>query len=70
MGASPQQVALAWMLAMSPAVIPIPGSTRPLTARESAGAVDLVLSDDQLARLDAPPDRSARTLLHHPAVIM
>ena len=52
-GASPQQVALAWMLALSPAVIPIPGSTHPLTARESAGAADLVLSDDQLARLNA-----------------
>ena len=52
-GASPQQVALAWMLALSPVVIPIPGSTRPVTARESAAAADIVLSDDQLARLDA-----------------
>ena len=52
-GASWQQVTLAWMLAMSPVVIPIPGSTRPLTARESAGAAELVLSGDQLARLDA-----------------
>jgi len=52
-GASAQQVVLAWMLAKSPVVIPIPGCTRPLTARDSAAAVDIVLSDDQLARLDA-----------------
>jgi aryl-alcohol dehydrogenase-like predicted oxidoreductase len=53
LGASAQQVALAWLLAKSPIVIPIPGSTRPVTARESAAAAELVLSDDQLARLDA-----------------
>jgi len=53
LGASAQQVALAWMLAKSPVVIPIPGCTRPLTARESAAAVDIVLGDDQFARLDA-----------------
>ncbi len=52
-GASPQQVALAWMLAKSPVVIPLPGSTRPITARESAAAAELLLSQDQLARLDA-----------------
>lgn len=49
---APQQVTLAWMLATSPIVIPIPGSSRPETARSSAAATDLVLSADQLARLD------------------
>jgi aryl-alcohol dehydrogenase-like predicted oxidoreductase len=52
-GATPQQVTLAWMLAKSPVVIPIPGSSRPETIRASVDAVDLVLSPDQLARLDA-----------------
>lgn len=52
-GVSPQQVTLAWMLAKAPTVIPIPGSSRPETIRDSAAAVDLSLSPDQLAALDA-----------------
>ncbi len=51
-GVSPQQVALAWELALSPVVIPIPGAKRPQSITDSAAAADLVLSDDQLARLD------------------
>jgi aryl-alcohol dehydrogenase-like predicted oxidoreductase len=34
-GATPQQVTLAWMLAKSPHVLPIPGSSRPETVRAS-----------------------------------
>jgi aryl-alcohol dehydrogenase-like predicted oxidoreductase len=52
-GVSPQQVCLAWMLAKSPRVIPIPGSSRPETITDSARAADLQLSDDELSRLDA-----------------
>ncbi len=52
-GVSPQQVTLAWMLATAPVVIPIPGSSRPETVRDSAQAVDLELTADELARLDA-----------------
>ncbi|NUK04095.1 aldo/keto reductase [Streptomyces lunaelactis] len=52
-GASPQQVALAWLLAQSPTVIPIPGSSRPRSIRDSAAAADLVLSESDLAELDA-----------------
>lgn len=52
-GASPQQVCLAWMLAKAPVVIPIPGSSRPETVRDSARAVDLRLSAEELRRLDA-----------------
>jgi aryl-alcohol dehydrogenase-like predicted oxidoreductase len=51
-GVSPQQVALAWMLAKSPVVIPIPGSSRPETIRDSALAADLELTADEFARLD------------------
>ncbi|MFC7220332.1 aldo/keto reductase [Streptomyces polyrhachis] len=50
-GVSPQQVCLAWHLARSPAVIPIPGAGRPASARDSARAADLVLSAAELARL-------------------
>jgi aryl-alcohol dehydrogenase-like predicted oxidoreductase len=51
-GASPQQVTLAWMLAKGPRVIPIPGSSRPETAIASAAAADITLSAEQVARLD------------------
>jgi aryl-alcohol dehydrogenase-like predicted oxidoreductase len=50
---SPQQMTLAWMLALSPAVIPIPGSTRPESIRDSARAADLMLTADVVARLSA-----------------
>jgi aryl-alcohol dehydrogenase-like predicted oxidoreductase len=49
--ATPQQVTLAWLLATSPTVIPIPGSSRPETIRASAAALDLVLTPDQVSRL-------------------
>jgi aryl-alcohol dehydrogenase-like predicted oxidoreductase len=39
------------MLAKSPTVIPIPGSSRPETILDSAAAADLELTADQLARL-------------------
>ncbi|GAA3812902.1 aldo/keto reductase [Sphaerisporangium flaviroseum] len=51
-GVSPQQVCLAWMLAKSPVVIPIPGSSRPETIRDSVAAADLKLSGEEIARLD------------------
>ncbi|MBX6168337.1 MAG: aldo/keto reductase [Thermobispora bispora] len=50
---SPHQACLAWMPAKAPAVIPIPGSSRPETILASAKAADLELSPDELARLDA-----------------
>ena len=52
-GVSPQQVTLAWHLAQSPCVIPIPGAKRPSSIIDSAAAADLELTDEELARLDA-----------------
>jgi aryl-alcohol dehydrogenase-like predicted oxidoreductase len=52
-GVSPQQVTLAWMLAKAPIVVPIPGSSRPETVRDSAAAADLTLSAEEFAALDA-----------------
>ncbi|MBZ5734002.1 aldo/keto reductase [Nocardioides sp. TRM66260-LWL] len=52
-GVSPQQVALAWEIAQSPIVVPIPGAKRPSSIQDSARAADLELSADELARLDA-----------------
>jgi len=53
LGLSPQRVCLAWMLAKSPRVIPIPGASRPESITDSARAADLDLSAEHLARLDA-----------------
>ena len=52
-GVSPQQVCLAWMLAKAPVVVPIPGSSRPETIRDSVAALELTLSSEELGRLDA-----------------
>ena len=51
-GVSPQQVALAWELAQSPVVIPIPGAKRPQSVADSAAAADLDLTAEEVARLD------------------
>jgi aryl-alcohol dehydrogenase-like predicted oxidoreductase len=65
-GATPAEVALAWLLSLSPVVVPIPGARRPETARSAAGAATLELdADDQavLARAfgGARPPRARRT---------
>lgn len=52
-GVSPQQVCLAWMLARSPVIIPIPGASRPESIQDNAQAPDLALADDEIAALDA-----------------
>ncbi len=52
-GVSPQQVCLAWLLAKGEHVVPIPGASRPESIVDSAAAADVVLSPDEVARLDA-----------------
>ncbi|MFJ3580882.1 aldo/keto reductase [Streptomyces sp. NPDC090127] len=52
-GVSPQRVALAWLLARSETVLPIPGASRAETVRDSAGATELVLDTRELVELDA-----------------
>jgi aryl-alcohol dehydrogenase-like predicted oxidoreductase len=51
LGVSVYQVTLAWHLAQADVVVPIPGASRPASIVDSAAAADLVLSPDQLARL-------------------
>jgi aryl-alcohol dehydrogenase-like predicted oxidoreductase len=50
-GVSPQQVTLAWMLALAPVVIPIPGASRPESITDSAQAAGLQLTPDEVERL-------------------
>jgi len=51
-GVSMHQVVLAWLLSLSPMVIPIPGASRPSTITESLAAANIVLGGDTIANLD------------------
>jgi aryl-alcohol dehydrogenase-like predicted oxidoreductase len=52
-GATPAQVALAWLLAQGDDIVPIPGTKHVIRMEENAGAVGITLTADQLARLSA-----------------
>src|SRR6476620_9005151 len=52
-GATPAQVALAWLLAQGDDIAPIPGTRRVARVEENTAADAVVLTADQLARLDA-----------------
>jgi aryl-alcohol dehydrogenase-like predicted oxidoreductase len=54
LGVSVYRVTLAWHLAQSDVVLPIPGASRPESIVDSAAAADLTLTADQLRRLDTP----------------
>lgn len=53
LGLSPAQLALAWLLHQSDAVVPIPGSRTPAHIRENAAAATVTLDPAALARIDA-----------------
>jgi aryl-alcohol dehydrogenase-like predicted oxidoreductase len=52
-GATPAQVALAWLLHRSPTTLPIPGTLSIAHVRDNLAALELKLSEDDLAALDA-----------------
>ncbi|MFC1429342.1 aldo/keto reductase [Streptacidiphilus sp. N1-3] len=54
-GATPAQVALAWVLAQGQYVVPIPGTKTPKYLADNAGAAEVALTAEDLARLDALP---------------
>jgi aryl-alcohol dehydrogenase-like predicted oxidoreductase len=54
-GATPAQVALAWVLAQDELVVPIPGTTKVERVEENAGAAFVSLSASDLDELDAVP---------------
>jgi aryl-alcohol dehydrogenase-like predicted oxidoreductase len=51
--ATPAQIALAWVHAQGEDVVPIPGTKRPRYVEENVGALDIELSADDLASLEA-----------------
>jgi aryl-alcohol dehydrogenase-like predicted oxidoreductase len=52
-GHSPVQLALAWLLAQGPDIVPIPGTKRIKYLDENSAAADIELSPEQLARIEA-----------------
>jgi aryl-alcohol dehydrogenase-like predicted oxidoreductase len=63
-GATPARIALAWLLARKPWIVPIPGTTKLHRLEENIGAADVELSSDDLGEIDATaskiPQQGAR----------
>ena len=51
--ATPAQIALAWLLAQKPWIVPIPGTTKLHRLKENLGAVDIELTSDDLREIDS-----------------
>ena len=49
--ATPAQIALAWLLAQKPWIVPIPGTTKLHRLEENIGAIDVVLDSDELKEI-------------------
>ncbi|HEU4996953.1 MAG TPA: aldo/keto reductase [Gemmatimonadaceae bacterium] len=58
-GATPAQLALAWLLAQRPWIVPIPGTTKLHRLEENLGAVNVELTPDDLREIDAAASRIA-----------
>ena len=56
-GATPAQLALAWVLAQRPWIVPIPGTTKLHRLEENLGAVEVGLTPDDLREIDAAASR-------------
>ncbi|MDQ1450119.1 MAG: hypothetical protein QOC79_3090 [Actinomycetota bacterium] len=56
---TPGQLAIAWLIAQCDDIVPIPGTKRLRYLEENLGAVDVHLSDDDLARIDAVAPKGA-----------
>ena len=57
--ATPAQIALAWLLAQKPWIVPIPGTTKLHRLEENIGAVDVTLSSDDLRELETAASKIA-----------
>ena len=66
-GATPAQVALAWILAQHPTIVPIPGTTKLHRLQENTAAADVVLGQADLDDLTAAADRIDLTGDRYPA---
>ncbi|HVB47972.1 MAG TPA: aldo/keto reductase [Burkholderiales bacterium] len=65
-GVKPAQVALAWLLQRGDDIVPIPGTQHVALLEENLAALDLALSADELARIDAMLPRGAASGARYP----
>jgi aryl-alcohol dehydrogenase-like predicted oxidoreductase len=56
-GATPAQIALAWLLAQKPWIVPIPGTTKLHRLEENLGSTEIQLTADDLGEIDAGASR-------------
>lgn len=70
LNATSAQVAIAWLLAQAPDVVPIPGSRKVTHLRDNTGAVHLTLSSEDLAELDAGAPVGAAVGSRYPEAMM
>ena len=56
---TPAQLALAWVMAQGDDIVPIPGTRHPERLEENLGALDVVLSENDLRRIDAAAPKGA-----------
>lgn len=56
-GGTPAQISLAWMLAKRPYIVPIPGSRKESRIRENLAAADIVLTREEVAKMDQALDQ-------------
>ncbi len=68
--ATASQLALAWLLAQAPFIVPIPGTKRRKYLEENVGAAALPLTPDDLGRLDAVMPKGAAAGLRYPEAAM
>jgi aryl-alcohol dehydrogenase-like predicted oxidoreductase len=69
-GCTPSQLALAWVLAQGPDIVPIPGTKRRKYLEQNVAALDVHLSDADLKRLDEVAPRGAVAGARYPEAMM
>ena len=69
-GATPAQLALAWVLAQGNDIVPIPGTKRRNYLEQNLAASDIELTRDDLARINAAAPRGATAGERYPAAYM
>jgi aryl-alcohol dehydrogenase-like predicted oxidoreductase len=69
-GCTPSQLALAWLLAQAPFIVPIPGTKRRRYLEENVGAVNVRLTQADLARIEEVAPKGAAAGLRYPESMM
>jgi aryl-alcohol dehydrogenase-like predicted oxidoreductase len=69
-GCTPAQLALAWVLAQGDDLVPIPGTKRRKYLEENVGSLDVILTAEDLQRIDEIAPKGAAAGLRYPAAMM